>query len=629
MDTVVSTFSRVTELFSNPSVALLRLIVDGFDFALHLSVVEFSKLADITFVQEAWTISRDLANMFFIFILLYIAIATIFQVGGVDTKKMLIRVIIVALLVNFSAFGTKVLIDASNIIALGFYNQIQVDTNDDGYKDIASVIVEESRIPSWLPTPNFLKDAFDGLADAFEVATTEKTLVDLGFEKIGYYVLLIILAFTLFTVAYLFMIRALVLMILIITSPFALLGTIINPLKGITTSWMGQIKSHLIWAPVFMFFLFLSIKMIQEKDDLIAGMGLEDANRTYGESFMANIAIYFFIIGMLLAGMIIAKKMGAMGAKSAIKFGGNTAFGGLALAGRHTVGRAASVIAENKALRDQAANATGTRGFLARTALKSSKATSKASFDLRGSKTVKSAFGAAQLDDVGSAKKGGYKKYFDDRIKAEKEFGDDLGLETEGEKEAYAENLRNRFGWGIYGRIYGKAAEDIGHLKGKKRAESEVEPKIRQLENQLGEMERDVKVLEDNLGNVKKTDRVENKQEYLRLKQLKSRQKNLEAQGTSEEEKEELNRTIELIDEIEETQQARLELKTNQLKTAVEEQRRTLKDNPQYKETEKNLKEQRALYKKLSGEKSDMEKFKDILKEEGFKKEDKKDKDEE
>src|SRR3989344_9659875 len=76
------------------------------------------------FVTKAWGAVRDIANIFFIIALLYIAIKTILNLGNSNSKKLLTYVIIVALVINFSLFFTKVVIDASNVIAKIFYHQI-------------------------------------------------------------------------------------------------------------------------------------------------------------------------------------------------------------------------------------------------------------------------------------------------------------------------------------------------------------------------------------------------------------------------------------------------------------------------------------------------------------------------
>src|SRR3989344_7162365 len=86
-------------------------------------------LSGATFVSAGWAVVRDLSNIFFILILLYIAVKLILGLGGSEVKKMIVNVIIMALLINFSMFMTKVVIDTSNILALVFYNKISVTGN--------------------------------------------------------------------------------------------------------------------------------------------------------------------------------------------------------------------------------------------------------------------------------------------------------------------------------------------------------------------------------------------------------------------------------------------------------------------------------------------------------------------
>jgi hypothetical protein len=91
-----------------------------------------STIYSMDFVSNVWGIVRDLSNIFFILILLYIAIKLILGIGGSEVKKMIANVVIMALLINFSMFFTKVVIDSSNILALIFYNKVTVEVSVKG-----------------------------------------------------------------------------------------------------------------------------------------------------------------------------------------------------------------------------------------------------------------------------------------------------------------------------------------------------------------------------------------------------------------------------------------------------------------------------------------------------------------
>jgi len=103
---------------------------------------------DTKFANKGWELTRDLANIGFIFILLYLSFLTILQLGGGNVRSLVVRLIIVALLINFSLFFTKVVIDSSNILALGFYNNIQVTTviTTEGADGKPGEIIESGRL---------------------------------------------------------------------------------------------------------------------------------------------------------------------------------------------------------------------------------------------------------------------------------------------------------------------------------------------------------------------------------------------------------------------------------------------------------------------------------------------------
>lgn len=96
------------------------------------------------FLTSGWGAARDIANMLFIFILIYIAVTIIYSAETHGTMKTLAAVVVMALLINFSFFITRVVVDAGNILAVQFYNAIpatpvsQVDR--DGGSIGASVI---------------------------------------------------------------------------------------------------------------------------------------------------------------------------------------------------------------------------------------------------------------------------------------------------------------------------------------------------------------------------------------------------------------------------------------------------------------------------------------------------------
>ena len=119
-----------------------------------------------SFIPEAWAVVRDFSNIFFILILIYVAIQTILGLGGHEVKKTIAHIVVMALLINFSMFFTKVIIDSSNILALVFYNKINVETKvktGSNTQDRTYMAITDST-----KTGNVEKDIAGGIVSSFD-----------------------------------------------------------------------------------------------------------------------------------------------------------------------------------------------------------------------------------------------------------------------------------------------------------------------------------------------------------------------------------------------------------------------------------------------------------------------------
>ena len=109
--------------------AILARAAGGFlDFFVFYSIDSASYKN--AFVTNGWGLVRDVSNIFFIVALLYVALKTILGLNVSDNKRLIGTIIVVALLINFSLFTTRVVIDASNIIAKIFYTSITAVDGD-------------------------------------------------------------------------------------------------------------------------------------------------------------------------------------------------------------------------------------------------------------------------------------------------------------------------------------------------------------------------------------------------------------------------------------------------------------------------------------------------------------------
>ncbi len=94
--------------------------------------------ANMLVVQEGWRIMRDLANAFFILIILWIAFTIIFNFENLGGRKLLVRVVVVALLINFSLAMVTTVFGFTNMIAGIFASKIKDN-------DVAGIIVSATK----------------------------------------------------------------------------------------------------------------------------------------------------------------------------------------------------------------------------------------------------------------------------------------------------------------------------------------------------------------------------------------------------------------------------------------------------------------------------------------------------
>ena len=395
---------QISSLLTYLAGALLNLSVQ-------YSVVEMkTNLAKAGSIDLAWTTIRDIANMGFIFILLYAAIRTILGIGS-DTKKLIVNVIVVAILINFSLFFTKLVIDISNVLAVTFYDAIAPGalTNEAqgmfGDTGIADSLMQPLRLPSlW-------KTDISGL-DGSKLLTigVMGTIVTL------------IAAFVFFAVAIMFIIRFVVLVFVLILSPIAFMAFVLPQLKKYGDQWTDALIGQAFFAPIY--FLLTWIVIMVSRGLLTGGGDMATAlTGTIGANGQAQapttdslgILVNFIImIVLLIASLIIAKDWasktpGGVGKLTSWAMGaaGGATMGMAGRFGRNVIGSRAAEMANDEQLKKRAAEGS----LRARLQLATARKASTSSFDVRGT-------GLGGSLDAGKAQKGGFVQDQKDRAKS-------------------------------------------------------------------------------------------------------------------------------------------------------------------------------------------------------------------
>jgi len=243
-------------------------------------------------VYNTWAMVRDTLNIAFILTLLFSAFCTVFQVEKFGYKKILLTLVIMALLVNFSFPISRVIIDFSNVIMYYFINNLGIGTKA---SSIFPTIAENSAIANIIAAGNAGTDASSSMLMASVV-------------------FMFILVVTVFIITILLLIRIVALAFLVIFSSVAFVGSIVPFLSSHASKWWDNLFKYSFFGPIMLFMIYVSIEM----------MGSIRSIGPSNEDTISSMAFFSLPIVILLAGLMVAKNMSIMGATaitgSATKF---------------------------------------------------------------------------------------------------------------------------------------------------------------------------------------------------------------------------------------------------------------------------------------------------------------------
>lgn len=329
------------------------ILYEGSSFVLTMSgqlfnsLLSFSlshKVMNADFVTDTWGSLRDMANLLFIFILVAVSIGIILGFSNYNNKGIIRDVIIVALLINFSLFTARVVIDTGNIMGLAFYDAIQAPETSTVVDVSITGVPEKDISGNFMSTFNPAR-----LVDnsSFEAWLEEGgKAMSLFFVFLVASVINIYTAYIFFMAGFIFVVRIAWLWILMIVSPLAFISYAIPTFKSNWDKWWSKLFDKAFCLLVFMFLMWLTLTIIGSNffnEFFVTDIG--------GLNFLEFLTLIFlqFMISITLLRLTLSetKKMcddGGLGVKAfslvkgAAGLAVGAATGGAAFAARGVVG---------------------------------------------------------------------------------------------------------------------------------------------------------------------------------------------------------------------------------------------------------------------------------------------------
>ncbi len=298
-DWAISLVAGILNVFIWALGVILVLVIKGL-----ILIAEYQNFIGSEAVAIGWVIVRDICNMFFVVVLLIIAFGTILHLENYSYKKWLPKLILMAILINFSKTICGLMIDAAQVIMLTFVN---------AFKDVGGANLTDIL----------------GLSDIVMMAK-EDSSVSL-WTVVGAYVLgiiyLLVAVVVIVTMMMMLVMRLVMIWIYVVLSPAAYLLSAFPGGQKYASEWWSEFTKNLVVGPVLAFFIWLSFAALQTYSDTslaqtaaktdagTSALGVQDANSDKAlvatkASSPDSLIKFVIAIGMLLGGLKIAQEIG-------------------------------------------------------------------------------------------------------------------------------------------------------------------------------------------------------------------------------------------------------------------------------------------------------------------------------
>jgi hypothetical protein len=291
--------------------AALGQVVVGLLNAIIIPLMQYNGFSTSPVVSAGWAIVRDTVNLFFVIVLIVIAFGTIFGWSRIEWRQQVPRLMIFALVINFSKTLCGLMIDIGQVIMLTFANALADIAGGNfiqlfGLQDIISLSLE---------SPTF--------ANLTDPAAQGPQSFDYMASGVGALAMMTIVLSTVIVLASVLAWRIVMLWVLVTISPIA---WFMGGARGVFESdaykeWWNNFKCYVAIGPIITFFLWLTLA-VAGSGNIAASAGFNSALDAVDTSSVANVSgsllkifetsrLVSFIIGiaMLYAGFNAATKV--------------------------------------------------------------------------------------------------------------------------------------------------------------------------------------------------------------------------------------------------------------------------------------------------------------------------------
>jgi len=316
---VMSWIAGKTLLFTSSAISMIFGAVFGLVLWLEAQIIDYIiSPANFSFTNSpivtlGWGITRDLANMFFILILLIIAFATVLKIQSYAIKQLWWKILVAALLINFSLVIAGFIIDFTQVLTAFFLNQI---TGGGSFGTITTRLASSMQILNFYnpAPPTSVLGGIGQFASSAVAATVGIILTLVG---------LVITVFVFGALAIFLIVRILYIWFLLIIAPIVWMLWILPATSKYFSQWWDNFIKWAFFAPIYVFFIYLSLSIFDATGKLSPKIfGVFPAAWETPAPGLTTVAMpaaifqWILVIAIMFGSLIVAQKFGVEGAKA-------------------------------------------------------------------------------------------------------------------------------------------------------------------------------------------------------------------------------------------------------------------------------------------------------------------------
>lgn len=254
------------------------------------------KVIEEPIVVIGWNILRDLANLGFVLIIIIIAIATILRIEKYGAQKLLLKLIFIAIAINFSLTVAGFILNFSNVLTNFF---------------LTAAFPANAKLGS-------------GLSGAFNVQQfypdklnkgTGGALIDFLLTPLFSIIFTLIILIVMIVFAVVLIYRYVKLAFLLIMTPLAWLASIFPDSKEYFQKWWREFLKWVFFLPAMAFYIYLPIKAIE----LMPPTFNPEVDVGVITELLRSAGRMIILTGLLIGGLMLAQQSGIAGAKAVIE----------------------------------------------------------------------------------------------------------------------------------------------------------------------------------------------------------------------------------------------------------------------------------------------------------------------